>query len=197
MRKIVGSWAQGQHHNHSEIDQLHTSANPLDITSKERNVRVCSSFTKTSHLLKSNKYLFLQNKTERSTLSICAEHWTQICKNYRFRKIWSDRFWECSFPRSMSTIVWICCAPIETVLPKLIWNSLPKPICSSFWSSLQRTCSGMSTSTTWRSGKANASLFKNWAKFFFGADGKWTERHKRVMKKRKLAKLEVKKIHST
>ena len=134
----------------------------------DKNVRAWSSLTKTSHLLKSIKYLppkkiVLMWKLVISSLT------TTVKFIYENRS--SDRLWNWSFWRSIATTESIWCTRIGTVLPKLMWNSLPKATWASFWSSLHRLLSGTSTSTTWRLGRRDVTFFRNKARSFFGVDG--------------------------
>lgn len=84
-----------------------------------------------------------------------------------------------SFCRSIATSESRWCTRIGTVLPKLTWNSLPSTTRSNFCSSLSKLLKGMSTSTTWSSFTAAATLFKNNAISFLDETGKYTKAHKK------------------
>jgi len=88
-------------------------------------------------------------------------------KNRRTKTDWR---WMWSFCLSIEITESIWCTRIGTVLPKLMWNSLPKATCSSFSSCWHRMFNGTSTSTTLRFGTRDDTFFKKADSSFFDGD---------------------------
>jgi len=143
-----------------------TSINPPWTTSTEIKVRVWSSLTKTSHLLKSIQNLLKWKKIRKTCGNKNNVPFSQV-KNRRNKTDWR---WIWSFCFSIETTESIWCTRIGTVLPKLIWNSLPKATCSSFSSFWQRTFKGTSTSTALRFGSRDETFLKKADSSFFDGD---------------------------
>lgn len=110
----------------------------------------------------------VENRTENNSQSPSYTKWIGSYGWYTNK--WSYLFWNCSFCRSKETTELIWWTRRGTLLPKLMWNSLPKA-CSSFCSSLHRMLSGTSASTKWRWGTTDATLFKKQTISFFGNRG--------------------------
>lgn len=155
-------------HAHEQCGNFYfTSGKPAPVTSNDRKVLVQSSLTKTSHLSKSIQYLFHVKNISNELTTI--KMWLQK------REDAPHLLWDCSFCRSIATSESRWCTRIGTVLPKLTWNSLPRTAWSSFCSSLIRLLKGMSTSTTWSSFTAAATLFRKGAISFLDEAGIYTK----------------------